>query len=93
MEYELLEKLANIFDFNDELANILIAITKDIHKEAWDPFVHKLSLSIVSFTCQTKYLNFGRKNTNNTVLINKVTKKFHDYCLDIILQLLLKIIK
>lgn len=51
MDYELLERLGSITEFNEELILILKEISKDIHKEFWDNFTNRLSLYLVSLTC------------------------------------------
>lgn len=92
MEAELVDKLANCSEFSDDLINILTAITRDIHREVWDLYLNKLVPILVNFTSQTK-VNYMNKNSSGLITIASVQKTFHDYCLDIILQLLLKIIK
>ena len=51
MEYELLEHLASIHEFSEELINVLIAIKNDINKDFWDNFSIRLALYLVSFAC------------------------------------------
>ncbi|KAL4475130.1 hypothetical protein ABPG74_001826 [Tetrahymena malaccensis] len=93
MEYELLEKLGSITEYTEELIQILKEISKDIHKEFWDNFTNRLSLYLVSLTCQTKYSQFIKQNAVVPMIkINKnVSKRLHEYILDLITDLLLKI--
>lgn len=92
MEYELLEKLSSIQDFNEELLSILTSIHKEVHTPEWDPYIAKLSLLLVSFTCQNKYSHL-RKVKCPMISINKIMKKVYEYCLDVIFQIFLKLTK
>ena len=92
MEYELLEKLSSIQDFNEELLSILATIHKDVQSPGWNPHLAKLSLLLVSFTCQNKYSHLKKTKAPMTSL-NKIMKKVYEYCLDVIFQIFLKLAK
>ena len=92
MEYELLEKLSSIQEFNEELLSLLTSIHKEVHLKEWDPHIAKLCLLLVSFTCQNKY-NHLRKVKGPMISINKILKKVYEFCLDTIFQIFLKIAK
>lgn len=92
MVYEILEKLSSIQEFSEDLLDILTTILKEIESKEWDSYMPKLSLLLVSFTCQNKY-NHLRKAKGPIISKNKIKKKVYEFCLDIILQILLKIAK
>ena len=92
MESDLVERLININEFSDELSNILTAILRDIQRNIWDSYLNKLTVTLVNLTCHTR-ITCMKKHPIPTIQINNVNKTFQDYCLDIILQILLKIIK
>ena len=92
MEYELLEKLSSIQEFNEELLSILKSIHKEVHIKEWDSHIPKLSLLLVSFTCQNKYTHL-KKSKGPVISMNKIMKKVYEYCLDVIFQIFLKLAK
>jgi len=92
MEAELVDKLQNCTEFSDDLINILTAITRDIHREIWDIYLNRLVPILVGFTTQSK-INSMNKNPTGVINVQLIQKTFNDYCLDITLQLLLKLIK
>ncbi len=92
MEAELVEKLSRINEFSDDLVNILTAMIRDIQRPAWDTNLRKLALILVNFTVQPKITNM-RNGPSSKIVINNKNKTLEDYCLDLILQLLLKILK
>lgn len=91
MEAELIEKLSRINEFSDELVNVLTAIVRDIQRQAWDTHLVKLVTILINFTLQPK-INYMRKSPTSGIVINK-NKTLEEYCLDLILQLLLKLLK
>ncbi len=92
MEAELIEKLSRVNEFSDDLVNIITAITRDIHRPAWDIYNAKLAVILVNFTCQPK-ISYMRKSPSAAIAINNAKKTLEDYCLDLILRLLLKLLK
>ena len=92
MEAELVEKLSRINEFSDELINILTAIIRDIHRPAWDIHTSKLAVYLINFTSQPK-IHYMRKSPSATIAVNNGNKTLEDYCMDLILQLLLKLLK
>lgn len=92
MEYELLEKLSSMQEFNEDLLSILSSILKEVHTVQWDPHIAKLSLLLVSFTCQNKY-NHLQKAKGPMISVKKIIKKVFELCLDTIFQILLKLAK
>ncbi len=93
MEYEILERLANVHDFSDEFINLLTAILRDIHHDAWNPYLNRITLFLITFCCQSKYTHHLKASRQVNIPTSQTTKKYHEYCLDLILQLLLKIVK
>ena len=92
MEAELIEKLSRVNEFSDDLVNIITAITRDIHRPAWDPYTAKLAVILINFTCQPK-ISYMRKSPSAAIAINNAKKTLEDNCLDQILRLLLKLLK
>jgi hypothetical protein len=92
MEAELIEKLSRINEFSDDLVNILTAMIRDIQRPAWDTNLRKLVLILINFTVQPKITNM-RNAPSSKIVINNKNKTLEDYCLDLILQLVLKILK
>ena len=92
MEAELIEKLSRVGEFSDELINILTAISRDVHRPEWDIHTSKLAVILIGFTCQPK-ITYMRKSPPVTITVNNASKTLEDYCIDLILQLLLKLLK
>lgn len=92
MVYEILEKLSSTQEFNEELLSLLTNIHKNIESKEWDPHLAKLTLLLVSFTCQNKYIHL-KKAKGPIISINKIMKKVYEFCLDMIFQILTRLVK
>lgn len=94
MEYKLLDRLSKATDYNDDLINILFAIKNDVQHASWDTLASRLILYLISLTCQNRYAQYTKPNVQVfTININNINKKIHEYCLDLIADLLIKILK
>ena len=92
MEAEYIDKLSKANEFSDDLINILTGIIRDINSPAWDKYLQKLSQILINFTLQNK-ISFLRKSPSASIFINNLNKTLEEYCLDLVLQLLLKVMK
>lgn len=92
MEAEHVEKLSRINEFSDELINTLTVIIREIHRQSWDNFAAKIAAILVNFTTHPKIV-YMRKSPSAGIFITSLNKTLEDYCLDLILQSLLKLIK
>mgnify|MGYP006976740933 CR=1 FL=1 len=92
MEAEHVDKLSRINEFSDELINILTVTIREIHRPSWDNYCQKIASILVNFTTHPKII-YMRKGPSAGIMINNLNKTLEEYCMDLILQSLLKLIK
>jgi hypothetical protein len=92
MEAELVEKISRVTDFSDDLVNMLTAINRDIYRPSWDQHISKLASTLVNFASHPK-ITYMRRGPSAGILMGNQNKTLEEYCLDLILQILLKVFK
>jgi hypothetical protein len=92
MEAELVEKISRVTEFSEDMANILTAINRDIYRAGWNPYIQKLASVLLNNVSHPKITSM-KKTASVIINVNNQTKSLEEYCLDLILQILLKIIK